>query len=147
MAAMIEEVPVPDRAERSITDEQWNDAVLIWCYHQMGHEVRPCSAAIGLGSHDLGVATATADLYGAGLFPVVVFSGGNSPTTAARFPRGDAVHYRERALDLGVPDKAILLGSSRDATTSTAPVWPASKTPAPDGGCLWPPTCRKVAAR
>ncbi|WFB09468.1 YdcF family protein [Streptomyces sp. LX-29] len=106
---MIEGVPVPDRAERTITDEQWNDAVLIWRYHQMGHEVRPCSAAIGLGSHDLDVATTTADLYGAGLFPVVVFSGGNSPTTAARFPRGEAVHYREHALDLGVPGEAILL--------------------------------------
>ncbi|MFI5617513.1 YdcF family protein [Streptomyces sp. NPDC051567] len=101
--------PVPDRAERTITDEQWNDAVLIWRYHQMGHEVRPCSAAIGLGSHDLGVATAAADLYRAGLFPVVVFSGGNSLTTAARFPRGEAVHYREHALGLGVPDEAILL--------------------------------------
>ncbi|MCJ1677754.1 YdcF family protein [Streptomyces sp. APSN-46.1] len=101
--------PVPDRAERTITDEQWSDAVLIWRYHQMGHEVRPCSAAIGLGSHDLGVATASADLYRAGLFPVVVFSGGNSPTTAARLPRGEAVHYREHALDLGVPDEAILL--------------------------------------
>jgi hypothetical protein len=58
----------------------------------MGHEVRPCSAAIGLGSHDLGVATTAADLYRAGFFPVLVFSGGNSPTTRARFPRGEAVH-------------------------------------------------------
>jgi uncharacterized SAM-binding protein YcdF (DUF218 family) len=101
--------PVPDRVQRTITEAQWNDANLIWQYHQMGHEPRPCSAAIGLGSHDLGVATAAAELFRAGLFPVVVFSGGNSPTTAARFPRGEAVHYREHALDLGVPDDAILL--------------------------------------
>ncbi|GAA0475653.1 hypothetical protein GCM10010361_45100 [Streptomyces olivaceiscleroticus] len=32
-----------------------------------------------------------------------------SCTTAARFPRGEAVHYREHALELGVPDSAILL--------------------------------------
>ncbi|MGW6412890.1 YdcF family protein [Streptomyces vinaceus] len=75
----------------------------------MGHQARRCSAAIGLGSHDLGVATTSADLYGAGLFPLVVFSGGNSPTTAARFPRGEAVHYRDHALNLGVPAEAILL--------------------------------------
>lgn len=100
---------MPDRGQRTITGAQWNDAHLIWQYHQMHHEPRPCSAAIGLGSHDLGVATAAAELYRAGLFPVVVFSGGNSPTTAARFPRGEAVHYREHALDLGVPDDAILL--------------------------------------
>ncbi|MGW1073908.1 YdcF family protein [Streptomyces sp. NPDC002537] len=101
--------PVPDRGQRTITDAQWNDADLIWQYHRMHHEPRPCSAAIGLGSHDLGVATVASELYNTGLFPVVVFSGGNSPTTAARFPRGEAVHYREHALDLGVPDDAILL--------------------------------------
>ncbi|MFW6692960.1 YdcF family protein [Streptomyces sp. MAR4 CNX-425] len=100
---------MPDREQRTITDAHWSDARVIWDYHQMGHEPRPCSAAIGLGSHDLGVATTAADLYRAGLFPVIVFSGGNSPTTAARFPRGEAVHYREHALELGVPGDAILV--------------------------------------
>ncbi|MFI0537049.1 YdcF family protein [Streptomyces scabiei] len=108
---MSQGVPVPQHQQRQITDEQFHDATLIWNYHQMGHELRPCSAAIGLGSHDLGVATAAADLYRAGLYPVVVFSGGNSPTTRARFPRGEAVHYREHALSLDVPDEAILVES------------------------------------
>jgi uncharacterized SAM-binding protein YcdF (DUF218 family) len=92
-----------------ITDEQWRDAETIWDYHQMGHELKSCDAAIGLGSHDLGVAIFAAELYKAGLFPVLVFSGGNSPTTAQRFPRGEAVHYREHAISLGVPDSAILV--------------------------------------
>ncbi|MFG2378562.1 YdcF family protein [Streptomyces sp. NPDC048504] len=108
---MSQGVPVPEHQQRQITDEQFHDATLIWDYHQMGHELRPCSAAIGLGSHDLGVATTAVDLYRAGLFPVVVFSGGNSPTTRARFPRGEAVHYREHALSLGAPDEAILVES------------------------------------
>ncbi|MFE0101306.1 YdcF family protein [Streptomyces sp. NPDC059009] len=113
---MSQGVAVPDREQRTITDEQFHDAELIWNYHQMGHEPRPCSAAIGLGSHDLGVATASADLYRAGLFPILVFSGGNSPTTRARFPRGEAVHYREHALSLGVPDEAILVESNAGNT-------------------------------
>ncbi|USX56034.1 YdcF family protein [Lentzea sp. HUAS12] len=92
-----------------ISDEQRRDAETIWGYHQMGHEPRPVDVAIGLGSHDLGVATFAADLYRKGLFPLLVFSGGNSPTTAARFPRGEAVHYREHALALGVPESAILV--------------------------------------
>ncbi len=92
-----------------ISDEQWRDAQTIWDYHQMGHELRPVDAAIGLGSHDLGVAKFAAELYHAGLFTLLVFSGGNSPTTAARFPRGEAVHYREHALTLGMPDDAILV--------------------------------------
>jgi uncharacterized SAM-binding protein YcdF (DUF218 family) len=96
-------------ARRPITPADYVDAELIWSYHLMRHEPRPCSAAIGLGSHDLGVATYAAELYHRGLFPVIVFSGANSPTTAARFPHGEAVHYREEALSLGVPDKAILV--------------------------------------
>ncbi len=87
----------------------YSDAKLIWDYHQLGHQLRPCSVGIGLGSHDLGVATLAADLYRAGLFPVLVFSGGNSPTTAARFPRGEAVQYAEHAITLGVPSGAIII--------------------------------------
>jgi len=38
-----------------------------------------------------------------------VFTGANSPTTRERFPRGEAVHYREHALALGVPAEAVLV--------------------------------------
>lgn len=99
-------MPVTDA---SVPEQLWNDAQLLWDYHRMHHEPRPCAVAIGLGSHDLGVATHAAKLYQAGLFPLIVFSGSNSPTTNARFPRGEAVHYREHALSLGVPDEAILV--------------------------------------
>jgi uncharacterized SAM-binding protein YcdF (DUF218 family) len=51
----------------------------------------------------------TAELYRRGLLPRVVFTGANAPTTVKRFPRGEAVHYREIALEHGVPDSAILL--------------------------------------
>lgn len=95
--------------QRRITEDQWRRAELIWDYHKMRHDLVPVDVAIGLGSHDLGVAAASADLYRTGLFPVLVFTGGNSPTTRARFPRGEAVHFREHALELGVPDSAILV--------------------------------------
>ncbi|MFG2483355.1 YdcF family protein [Streptomyces virginiae] len=95
--------------QQTITEDQWRQTELIWGYHLMGHELRPTDVAIGLGSHDLGVASASADLYHRGLFPTLVFTGGNSPTTRARFPRGEAVHFREHALELGVPDTAILV--------------------------------------
>ncbi|MFE7134769.1 YdcF family protein [Streptomyces sp. NPDC057638] len=94
---------------QTLTDTQRHHARLLWDFHQMGHQARPVDVAIGLGSHDLGVAGHCAQLYRAGLFPTLVFSGGNSPTTRARFPRGEAVHYREHALTLGVPDSAILV--------------------------------------
>jgi uncharacterized SAM-binding protein YcdF (DUF218 family) len=103
---------------RTISDQERRDALLLWEYHRLCHELRQCDAAIGLGSHDLGVATYTAELYHRGLFPVVVFTGGSSRTTRDRCPRGEAVHYREHALELGVPDTAILVDP--DATNTGA---------------------------
>lgn len=95
--------------QQVITEEQRQQVKLIWDHHQMDHELRPCDAAIGLGSHDPGVPVFCAELYHAGLFPTLVFSGGPNPTAPERFPHGEAVHFREHALELGVPDDAILV--------------------------------------
>ncbi|MFE6282924.1 YdcF family protein [Streptomyces sp. NPDC057877] len=92
-----------------ISAQAWADAQRLWDFQQMGHEPRPCSVAIGLGSHDLGVADTTADLYHRGMAPVIVFTGATSRTTRERMPRGEAEHYRERAIELGVPEQAILV--------------------------------------
>ena len=100
-SALVPLVDIPD-AHRA-------DVVTLWDYHHMDHQVRPADIAIGLGSHDIGVAVKTVELYHAGIVPVVVFTGANAPTTIKRFPRGEAVHYREYALDHGVPDEAILI--------------------------------------
>ncbi len=82
---------------------------VLWDYHDLRHELRPTDVGIGLGSHDLAVATCAAILYRRGLYPRIVFTGANAPTTIAVLPRGEAVHYREHALALGVPDAAILV--------------------------------------
>ncbi|MGW3430590.1 YdcF family protein [Streptomyces melanosporofaciens] len=92
-----------------ISAQAWEDARLVWDYHQMHHAPKPCSVAIGLGSHDLGVADTAVSLYQRGMAPLLVFTGATSPTTRERMPRGEAVHYRERALELGVPSSAVLL--------------------------------------
>jgi len=88
-----------------------HDARMIWDYHLMHHRLEPADVGIGLGSHDLGVATFTAKLYHEQLFPSIVFTGATSRTTAAKFPRGEAVHYREHAIELGVPSSAIRVES------------------------------------
>lgn len=85
------------------------DVQTLWDYHDLYHDLRPTDVGIGLGSHDLGVATHAAKLYHQGYFPKILFTGANAPTTVERFPRGEAVHYREHALELGVPDDAILV--------------------------------------
>lgn len=59
-----------------ISTQDWADARRVWDYHQMGHAPRPCSVAVGLGSHDLGVADTAVDLYKRGLAPLLVFGPG-----------------------------------------------------------------------
>lgn len=84
-------------------------ARVLWDYHDMHHQLRPTDVGIGLGSHDLGVSTYAAELYQRGMFPLIVFTGANAPTTVERFPRGEAVHYAEHAQELGVPTGAIIV--------------------------------------
>lgn len=90
-----------------LADELRADVQTLWDYHDMAHELGRCDVGIGLGSHDLGVAIHTTELYHQGLFPHIVFTGANAPTTIERFPRGEAVHYREHAISLGVPAEVI----------------------------------------
>lgn len=91
----------------TIPSEVRDDVETLWNYHRLDHELRPTDVGVGLGSHDIGVAVRTAELYHRNLFPLIAFTGANAPTTIDRFPRGEAVHYRERALAAGVPDEAI----------------------------------------
>ena len=93
------ELPEPVRA----------DAEVLWAYLQVDDPVEPVDVAIGLGSHDPGVPAHTAELYRRGLFPLVVFTGASGPSTVDRFPHGEAVHFREIALDSGVPAEAVLV--------------------------------------
>ena len=83
------------------------DVEILWDYHNMDHDLRPCDVGIGLGSHDPGVAIYIAELFHRAMFPLIVFTGANAPTTVSRFPRGEAIHYREHAIELGVPPEAI----------------------------------------
>ena len=85
-----------------------DDVALLFDFNQMHHQVRPSAVGIGLGSHDPNVPLHAADLYHRGMFPLLVFTGANAPTTTSRFPRGEAVHFREIAIDNGVPAHAIL---------------------------------------
>ncbi|MBO0852860.1 MAG: YdcF family protein [Nocardia sp.] len=87
----------------------WADVRVLWEFNRMGHEPRRVDVGIGLGSHDIGVATYAAELFADRVFPRIVFTGANAPTTEAVFPRGEAAHYREHAIGLGVPDEAILV--------------------------------------
>jgi uncharacterized SAM-binding protein YcdF (DUF218 family) len=59
---------------------------------------------------------AAAALYVRGIFLLIVFTGANSATTVDRFPRGEAVHYREYAIEHGVPADAVLIETTATNT-------------------------------
>lgn len=92
-----------------ITKEHRADVRVLWDYQLMRQPLRRCSVGIGLGSHDIRVASHAAALFLAGWFDVLVFTGANSSTTTAVFPRGEAVHYAEEAVRCGVPASSIIL--------------------------------------
>jgi uncharacterized SAM-binding protein YcdF (DUF218 family) len=96
-------------AATTIPEEHRADVETLWEYHNMHHELRPCDVGIGLGSHDLGVAIIATDLYHRDMYPLLVFTGANAPTTIERFPRGEAVHYAEYASEHGVPADVVLV--------------------------------------
>jgi uncharacterized SAM-binding protein YcdF (DUF218 family) len=95
--------------ETTIRESLRSDVETLWNYHDMRHELHPCDVGIGLGSHDLGVAVVAVDLFRRGMFPRIVFTGANAPTTIDRLPLGEAVHYREYAIEHGVPAEAVLI--------------------------------------
>ncbi|GAB3296625.1 YdcF family protein [Parasphingorhabdus pacifica] len=92
------------------------DAEILWSYLNLRHRLRACDVGVVLGSHDLGVATFAAELHHRGIAPRLLLTGANAPTTIDRFPRGEAVHYREHLLESGVPDEAILVEPSATNT-------------------------------
>lgn len=96
---MVEELPAEVRA----------DVEVLWDFHRVDDEPRHADVAVGLGSHEPSAALRVAELHRRGLFPLVVFTGANRPATAQRFPRGEAVHFAEIAVERGVPREAILL--------------------------------------
>lgn len=91
----------------TLPDSLRSDVELLWDYHDMHHNLHPCDVGIGLGSHDPGVSIYIAELFHRAMFPLVVFTGANASTTVDQFPRGEAVHYRDHAIELGVPPEVI----------------------------------------
>jgi hypothetical protein len=104
-------------ATTTIPDNLRSEVETLWDFHQMHHKPRRAEVGVGLGSHDPTVPMVAVDLFTRNMFPYVVFTGANAPTTIERYPRGEAVHYGEYAVEHGIPSEAILL-EKRSTTTA-----------------------------
>ncbi|KAH8900288.1 DUF218-domain-containing protein [Thozetella sp. PMI_491] len=85
------------------------DAALIYDYHRMRHTLQPADAIFTLCSLDTRVAHRAAELYLAGLAPLLIFSGGVGALTEGRFAVPEAEEFAAIARARGVPDTAILV--------------------------------------
>lgn len=84
-------------------------ARILWEWQAAEDELVPSDAALGLGSYDVRVADRCVELFNAGLVRLVCFSGGSGNFTVGRFPRGEAHAFAERALQLGLPEAALII--------------------------------------
>ena len=91
-------------------------AQTLWDYHRLNQALRPADCIIVLGSHDTRVAERGAEVFLAGLSPLIVFSGNLGSLTRERWDRPEAEIFAEIAVARGVPRAHILL---EEASTNT----------------------------
>jgi len=84
-------------------------ARIVWDYHLVGHALAPAGAILVLGSHDTRVAERGAELFLAGLAPLVVFSGNLGALTSAIWNRPEAEIFADVAAAMGVPRERMLI--------------------------------------
>lgn len=84
-------------------------ARLIWDYHHLNHKLEQADLILALGSNDRRVATHAAQLYLDGWAPRLMMSGGSGVLTRRLFDRPEAEVFAQIALDLGVPEAALIL--------------------------------------
>lgn len=94
--------------------ERW--ARLVWDYHHVHHDLAPADCIIALGSHDTRVADRAAEVFLAGLAPLLVCSGHLGSLTSGIWERSEAAIFADIAAGRGVPRERILV---EDRSTNT----------------------------
>lgn len=91
-------------------------AQLLWDYHHMQHVPEKSDCILVLGSHDLRVANRGAELYLQGWAPLLILSGGLGNFTSGMWTEPEADKFARIAMEMGVPEKAILVESKSSNT-------------------------------
>jgi uncharacterized SAM-binding protein YcdF (DUF218 family) len=92
------------------------DAEVLFDYENLDENVSVADAIVGLGSHDIHVAYHAAELYGRGLAPLVIFSGGWGRLTKTLWSEPEASRFASVAMAEGVPADAIAKDTSASNT-------------------------------
>ncbi|MBG89201.1 MAG: hypothetical protein CMO80_20210 [Verrucomicrobiales bacterium] len=91
-----------------LTPEIRTAAQVIWDFHHVNHSLDSADAIWVLCSHDLRVADRAVELLEQKLASRIIFSGGFGNFTDGVFDKPEADLFAERALELGVPETAII---------------------------------------
>ena len=89
---------------------------ILWDYLCLHRKPEKASCILGFGSFDENVARRSAQLYLQGYAPIIIFTGGLGRCTTGRFTITEAERFGNLAMELGVPQKDILL---EDKSTNT----------------------------
>jgi uncharacterized SAM-binding protein YcdF (DUF218 family) len=92
-----------------VTAETIRLAKILWDYHHMHQEIRKADCILVLGSHDTRVAERGATLFLEGWSPLLVFSGGLGRLTKGAWKMPEADLFAQIAINMGVPQSAILI--------------------------------------
>ncbi|MGF1726228.1 YdcF family protein [Photobacterium nomapromontoriensis] len=84
-------------------------ACTVWDYHQLDHKITPSDCLFVLCSNDVRVAEYAAKLYLDGFAPYLIFSGGVGELTKGLFEHSEAEAFAAIAIDMGVPEAAIII--------------------------------------
>ena len=92
-----------------MTDTVRADLQVLWDYMRLDMAPSPADVIAAFGCYDEQIPLRAAELYKAGLAPVVVFSGGLGRNTDRLWHTAEAERFAAIARDAGVPERAILL--------------------------------------
>lgn len=81
----------------------------LWDYHHVNQNLQKSDCILVLGSHDLRVAERGAELYLQGWAPLLIMSGGLGRLTQEMWSEPEADKFAKIALEMGVPEGAILI--------------------------------------
>jgi uncharacterized SAM-binding protein YcdF (DUF218 family) len=87
----------------------FNLAQIIWDYHHLNHTLQPADCILVQGSHDLRVAERGAQLFLAGLAPLLICSGGLGRLTDEIWDEPEGDKFAHIAREMGVPADKILI--------------------------------------
>ncbi len=99
------------------------NAKIIWDYMLMHHKLEKADLIFVLGSNDLRVADRAAEVYKLGLAPLIICSGGIAHTNDllnTGWDKSEAEVFRDRLVDLSIPENIILLEDKAKNTGDNA---------------------------